>query len=552
MQNKPNNLFKSISSILKNDKEEISSIYLFAIIGGLVQLIMPLGIQSIIGFLMGGSYSTSLVLLIVVVIASVWADGYLQISKLKIIERIQQKLFYRYAIDYTEKIPNLKVDQLAYKGLPELVNRFFDVQSLQKSLSKLLLDIPIASIQILFGLILISFYHPIFILFGAVLLCIVILILKFTGKNGLLYSKEESTYKYKFVAHLELLAKNFITFKFRENNTLPLQKTDELVSSYLKSRTQHFNVLQIQYWSLIYFKLFTTIAMLLAGVVLVIKQQINIGQFIATEIVILTIINAVEKIVINLDQVYDALTAIDKIGIITDKETEKNTGSLLIGEHEAIDLALKEVSFSYGEKQILIQSNIEIPFRQKVCIAGTREAGKYTLLKLIASLLPVQKGMYTINGKNIQQYQLSNLRSLISFSTLDDALFTGSLIENLCFSKDVMKREKLEQLLDLFDLSTWVNTHPDGLYQSIEANESWSYKLIRKLVLVRSLYSADRLLFMQDPTNGLEPKYAERLLNYITNLSNTTCVISSSDELITKHAAFQHYLLSNGQLEKKN
>ena len=115
-----------------------------------------------------------------------------------------------------------------------------------------------------------------------------------------------------------------------------------------------------------------------------------------------------------------------------------------------------------------------------------------------------------------------------------------------------MKREKLEQLLDLFDLSTWVNTHPDGLYQSIEANESWSYKLIRKLVLVRSLYSADRLLFMQDPTNGLEPKYAERLLNYITNLSNTTCVISSSDELITKHAAFQHYLLSNGQLEKKN
>jgi len=552
MQNKPNNLFKSISSILKNDKEEISSIYLFAIIGGLVQLIMPLGIQSIIGFLMGGSYSTSLVLLIVVVIASVWADGYLQISKLKIIERIQQKLFYRYAIDYTEKIPNLKVDQLAYKGLPELVNRFFDVQSLQKSLSKLLLDIPIASIQILFGLILISFYHPIFILFGAVLLCIVILILKFTGKNGLLYSKEESTYKYKFVAHLELLAKNFITFKFRENNTLPLQKTDELVSSYLKSRTQHFNVLQIQYWSLIYFKLFTTIAMLLAGVVLVIKQQINIGQFIATEIVILTIINAVEKIVINLDQVYDALTAIDKIGIITDKEIEKNTGSLLIGEHEAIDLALKEVSFSYGEKQILIQSNIEIPFRQKVCIAGTREAGKYTLLKLIASLLPVQKGMYTINGKNIQQYQLSNLRSLISFSTLDDALFTGSLIENLCFSKDVMKREKLEQLLDLFDLSTWVNTHPDGLYQSIEANESWSYKLIRKLVLVRSLYSADRLLFMQDPTNGLEPKYAERLLNYITNLSNTTCVISSSDELITKHAAFQHYLLSNGQLEKKN
>ena len=330
MQKNYNNLYQSIISILKNDKIEISSIYLLAIVGGLVQLIMPLGIQSIIGFLMGGSYSTSLVLLMIVVIASVWADGYLQISKLKIIERIQQKLFYRYAIDYTEKIPNLKIDQLAYKGLPELVNRFFDVQSLQKSLSKLLLDIPIASIQIVFGLILISFYHPIFILFGAVLIIIIIMILRFTGKNGLLYSKEESTYKYKFVAHLELLAKNFITFKFREHNSLPLQKTDELVSKYLKSRNQHFNVLQIQYWSLIYFKLFTTISMLIAGVVLVINQKINIGQFIATEIVILSIINAVEKIVINLDQVYDALTAIEKISLVTDKETENNKWLLRI------------------------------------------------------------------------------------------------------------------------------------------------------------------------------------------------------------------------------
>jgi ABC-type bacteriocin/lantibiotic exporter with double-glycine peptidase domain len=552
MQKNYNNLYQSIISILKNDKIEISSIYLLAIVGGLVQLIMPLGIQSIIGFLMGGSYSTSLVLLIIVVIASVWADGYLQISKLKIIERIQQKLFYRYAIDYTEKIPNLKIDQLAYKGLPELVNRFFDVQSLQKSLSKLLLDIPIASIQIVFGLILISFYHPIFILFGAVLIIIIIMILRFTGKNGLLYSKEESTYKYKFVAHLELLAKNFITFKFREHNSLPLQKTDELVSKYLKSRNQHFNVLQIQYWSLIYFKLFTTISMLIAGVVLVINQKINIGQFIATEIVILSIINAVEKIVINLDQVYDALTAIDKISLITDKETENNTGTELIAEHEPMNIALEQVNFSYGNKMILDNCSATFNTGEKICIGGTREAGKFTLLKIIATLLPIQEGMYAVNGKNISQFQLHALRSGISFSTLDDALFTGSLIENLCFTKDQYDHEKLDQLLALFDLTDWANKHPEGLYQNIEANESWSYKLIRKLVLIRALYAPSKLLLMQDPTNGIEPQYAERLVQYIAQLPNTTCIISSADEFVCKHQIFTHYLLSNGKLEKKS
>ena len=93
MQKNYNNLYQSIISILKNDKIEISSIYLLAIVGGLVQLIMPLGIQSIIGFLMGGSYSTSLVLLMIVVIASVWADGYLQISKLKMLFKIEIQMF---------------------------------------------------------------------------------------------------------------------------------------------------------------------------------------------------------------------------------------------------------------------------------------------------------------------------------------------------------------------------------------------------------------------------------------------------------------------------
>jgi ABC-type bacteriocin/lantibiotic exporter with double-glycine peptidase domain len=159
-------------NILKYEKSEISSIYFFAILSGLVNLSLPLGIQSIISFVLGGTISTSMVILIVVVIVGVFVGGLLQVNQKKIIEKIQQQLFVRYAFQYAYTIPKLNMQEVDNYYLPELTNRFFDTVSLQKGITKLLLDMPVATIQIVFGLILLSFYHPVFIFFGLLLLLV--------------------------------------------------------------------------------------------------------------------------------------------------------------------------------------------------------------------------------------------------------------------------------------------------------------------------------------------------------------------------------------------
>src|SRR5690606_30001501 len=153
-----------IFEILKFERKGISSIYFYAILAGLVQLTLPLGIQSIIMFVLGGSISTSLVLLFVFVVFGVFVNALLQVNQMEIIEKIQQQLFVRYSFMYTNKLHNIELKSVKDYYLPELVNRFFDVISLQKGIAKLLLDVPTATIQILFGLILLSFYHPTFIL----------------------------------------------------------------------------------------------------------------------------------------------------------------------------------------------------------------------------------------------------------------------------------------------------------------------------------------------------------------------------------------------------
>ncbi len=152
-------------------------------------------------------------------------------------------MFSRYGFEFAYRIPKLDVKKVDGYFLPEQVNRFFDTVSIQKGLGKLLLDIPTASIQILFGLILLSFYSSVFILFGISLLIILILIIALTSNRGLATSLTESEYKYGMAGWLEEMARSFKTFKFNNLSNLHLKKSDQLVENYLDARTKHFNIL---------------------------------------------------------------------------------------------------------------------------------------------------------------------------------------------------------------------------------------------------------------------------------------------------------------------
>lgn len=127
---------KKFFEILKFDRRDIYAIYFFAILGGLISLSLPLGIQYIISFVQANTISISIVVLISIVLISVFINGLLQIRQMEIIEKIEQKIFVRYALEFADRIPKLDVEKLDHYHLPELVNRFFDTTALIKSIEK--------------------------------------------------------------------------------------------------------------------------------------------------------------------------------------------------------------------------------------------------------------------------------------------------------------------------------------------------------------------------------------------------------------------------------
>jgi ABC-type bacteriocin/lantibiotic exporter with double-glycine peptidase domain len=520
-----------ILSLVKEEKSDITSIYFFAILNGLIQLSLPIGIQAIIGFVLAGSLSVSLIVLISAIVFGVLMVGIMQINQMKIIEKIQQKIFVRYAFAFADRIPQLDLKKVDDFYLPELVNRFFDTISMQKSISKLLLDLPAATIQILFGLILLSFYHPAFILFGLLLVFILWVILYYTGNKGLQTSLEESKYKYAVVGWFEELARLVKTIKFSANANLHTRKADEKTKMYLSARTRHFIILLMQYRTLVGFKVIITAAMMIVGSFLLLDMQINIGQFVAAEIIVIMVINSVEKIIMNLDSVYDVLTAVEKVSKITDKPIE-SFGNYLPEHSAPVSIEAQHLSFGYyPEKQVLTDVSFKVNQGEKVCITGNDGAGKTTLLKVLTGSFKGFDGSLLFNNVPIGNYDLPALREKTGILFPAENIFEGTLWENITMGYSQVDKAYVTNLVQQCGLLPFLSSLPEGYDSHLDpAGKRLSRNVIQKIQLIRALAHKPKLLLLEEPWQGVEEHYKLDIQQLLLGLQGVTVLVATNDE----------------------
>ncbi|MCY7311199.1 MAG: ATP-binding cassette domain-containing protein [Chitinophagaceae bacterium] len=521
-----------ILNLVKLERKEITAVYFYAILNGLIQLSLPIGVQAIIGFVIGASMRASLIVLIILIVTGVFAAGIMQVNQMKIIEKIQQKIFVRYSFAFAKHIPRLDLKKIDTIYLPELINRFFDIPVLQKSLSKVLLDIPTASIQIIFGLMLLSFYHPAFILFSFVLITLLWLILRFTGNRGLQTSIDESTYKYTTAEWLEEAARVIKSIKLAKNNDLHLQKTDEQVTNYLDARNSHFRILLFQYNVLVLFKTIITAAMLIVGTLLLVNQQLNIGQFIAAEIIILLVLNSVEKLIMTLGSVYDVLTAVEKLSNLTDKPVEENGTVHLSAISKGLKVEMKNLSFSYNdENEILNNISLQINPGEKVCITGKDSSGKSTLLRLMACAYTDFKGAFLLDDVPVGNYDLDTVRSQLGVLMSQQDIFHGTLKENIALGNEQISMETIINIAGKVGLNDFIAKLKIG-YDTIldPTGNRLPRNVIHKILLVRALAGKPRLLLLEEPWMNFQDIHRRQIIQLLGEIENTTLIVVSNDE----------------------
>lgn len=540
-------------SLLRLDKRDISQVFFYAIFAGLVSLSLPLGIQAIINLIQSGRVSVSWIVLVIIVIIGVALVGILSIMQLRITENLQQKIFVRSSFEFGYRLPKIKFDELYNQYPPELANRFFDTITIQKGASKLLIDFSTALLQIVFGIILLSLYHPFFIFFGLILLFLLYIIFKFSYNSGLSTSLKESKYKYKVVSWLQEMARNNFSFRKQTNFEFALNKNNNLVSQYLDYRERHFNIIKRQYLQLIIFKVIITAGLLFIGGYLVLNQKMNIGQFVAAEIIILLVINSVEKIVVGLETLYDVLTAVEKIGQITDLETEPYQTITNEICYNNISLEAENINYKFPESTdyVLNKISFKIENSEKILLDGDNGSGKTTLIRILSGLIQPTSGVFFINDDTYRKIDLQQYRSQIATIINGETPFEGTILENITFNNPAITQEDIKWAIESVKLGSFIKSLPKGLDTKIfPEGKQLSSSNAQKILLARSIVNKPKILFYEDALDRMDANVAKEIIDFLTSSENKwTLIVSSKNpywiEKCTRKITMQEGKISN-------
>lgn len=529
----PRSPVERLGELLLLEKGNISLVYAYATLVGLFSLTLPLGVQAIIGLVSGGLFLQPVVILIAAVILGTAVTGVLQVMQLAAVERIQQRIFARLALEFSLRVPRVSADQAFTGDLPERMNRFFEVVTIQKSLGKLLTDTTTALLQVLFGLLLLTFYHPYFTLFGLLLTAALALMLRYTGPRGLETSLMESKFKYRAVHWLEEVARTVATFKAAGRATPALARMDEHVSGYLKYRQRHFRVLVVQAMAAVGFKSIVTGALLILGSVLVIQRQITLGQFVAAELVIVTVLAGIEKLVASLADVYDVLTSVYKLGGVTDLKVEPVGGLTVPRGERGVALRLDDVRYTYpnAPRPALNGLSLEVSGGERLAVTGSDGSGTTTLLGLLAGMRPGYGGTVTVAGITLRDLDPTSLRDAIGLHFGTNDIFEGTVEDNIGLHREGIGPAEVMRALEAVGAAEEVQALPLGLRTPlVGAGRGLKSTLRIRLLVARAIVGDPRLVLLDDALATIEPAARHELIAALTRRDAPwTLVIVSHD-----------------------
>jgi ATP-binding cassette subfamily B protein len=518
--------FQRIWHLVGSERKNIRFLYIYAILSGAISLIIPLGIQAIIGLVLAGKLSSSWFILIVLITLAILLSGLTGLAQLSILESIQSKLFVRTAFNFSEKLASASRYLKKYPSLVELSEKFLDIITVQKSFSKLLLSFTTSLLEIVFGIILLVIYHPAFLIFGLSLLILVAIVLKATYRRGIESARAESNYKFKTAFWLSEIAQNRVTFNLKKAQGFHLQKADEYLRGYVSSRQSHFKILYNQAAIAIGIKVVLTMAMLFLGSFLLVREDISLGQFLASEILIISLVDSVGKLVISVESLYDAGIALEKLGSVTDATLDDD---LSLSTLTNVDASAPEVTITDRKSGHPV---VNIKPGQKVGICGLPGTGRTRILKTIIGEIQSEYNAQ-LNHIPVENISGECLGTITGICLQGSNIFEGTLAQNIVLSNEPDMKE-LTTLSKILNLHGFISSLPGGFNHLFETESGIPNNIAKKIPLARALYQSPPLILIDDVWSVFTREELEKITNHICSIGSTVIFISNKLPLLGK------------------
>jgi len=517
--------------LVRLEGDDLLMVLVYAIFIGVLSLVTPVAVQALVNTIAFGSVLQPLIILTIALLAALAFGAVLQALRLYVVEVLQRRLFVRVATDFGRRIPRLSREVHDAEHVPELANRFFDVVTIQKSGSALAVDALGLLLQTVMGLCLLAFYHPILLAFDALLVLLLLLVVVLPSRAGIETAIEESKAKYATAAWLEAMAASPTLFRGAEPTDMAAARTDALCRRYVAERTSHWRKLVTQIAGGLGLQVMASVALLGVGGWLVIERQLTLGQLVAAELVVALIGAGFAKLGKQLEKLYDAVAAMDKIGHVVDAERERD-GGIRIEARGPMTLELEGVRRQGPGAQLATEVTGTIPAGARCAVVGPSGSGKSTLLELAAGIRTPSAGQIRFDDVDARRVDLLLLRQDVCFVG-DEPLPYATLAEYLRLARSRASSEVLRGALHAVGLSDKLATLPQGLDTRLLPNGSpLSRTEARRLQLARALVQRPRLIVIDGALDGLglDPDMRRRLLDRFLGPDAPWTVIVTSEE----------------------
>ncbi len=530
--------FARLREFLRPERSDLWIVVIFALVIGMLTLATPIAVEALVNTVAFGTLLQPLVVLSIILLTFLGFAAALRFLQKFVVELIQRRLFARTAARLAWQLPRVRLNH-AHELSPELLNRFFDVVTMQKIVAQLALDGLTVVLTVGLGMIVLAFYHPWLLAFDAVLLVLLVLNVFVFGRGAVRTSIAESRSKYAVAAWLEDIARCPTTFKASGAAEFALTRADRLTTDYLVAREAHYRVLMRQIVMGLALEAFASAVLLGLGGFLVIQGQMTLGQLVAAELIVTLIVAAVAKFDKHLEGFYDLLTSMDKLGHLFDLPVEPSLGALHVGRTGAASLSLRHLSFAHdGGSMLLKNVSFDVTPGEVIAITGPTGCGKSTLLDLLFRLREPSSGRIVLDDLDLTDLRPDVLRHNVSLVRGIEIL-EGTLAENVHLDRpdvsatevrDALRRVGLEEnvAVSLRDTkvdarstisANWgLDTHLKHDGQPLSESQS------RRLMLARALVARPRLLLIDGLIDSLADDDAKQLLGELKS-NRTACTV---------------------------
>ncbi|HEX8440075.1 peptidase domain-containing ABC transporter [Archangium sp.] len=541
--------FARLRSLVRLEAADVRAVVMYAVGVGLFALTTPIAVQSLVNTVAFGALLQPLVVLSILLLGGLVFAGALRAMQNWVVELLQQRVFIRVVSDLSHRLPRVQTRAFDRAHGPELVNRFFDVVTVQKASSTLLLEGLSVVLQASIGLLMLAFYHPLLLAFDFFLLLALAGIIFGFGHAAASAGIKESKAKYAVAAWLQELARHPIAFRQHGGSAHALRRTDELARDYLGARRKHFKYLFRQILGALGLQAVASALLLGLGGWLVINRQLTLGQLVAAELIVTAVVAAIAKFGKHLEAYYDLLASMDKLGQLVDLPLEPDTGESVPPRPGPAALRLDGLAFHYREDApVLRGASLEVRAGEKVAITGATAGGKSTLVDLLYGLRAPSRGRILLDGLDLRDVSLASLRRDVALVKAPE-IFAGTLVDNVRMGQPELPLSEVRRALEAVGLGELLARLPEGLHTELTTGGlPLSSGQVAQLHLARALVLRPRLLVLDEALDALDSRAREHVLETLLaeDAPWTLLLITRNPELLER--CTRAYELLDGQL----